>query len=116
VVAVRDVPTTFGTVAFSLRTTPTGATLTWRSSLKSGIALSWPVPNGVRNVHAPGLSRGVIHLRGRRGALQVLWKIARGPKPTLEKTVAALLKQYRANGGGAGAARNVSPAVTSDRR
>jgi hypothetical protein len=116
VVAVRDVPTTFGTVAFSLRTTPTGATLTWRSSLKSGIALSWPVPDGVRNVHAPGLSRGVIHLRGRRGALHVLWKIARGPEPTLKKTVAALLKQYRANGGGAGAARNVSPAVTSDRR
>ena len=113
VVAVREVPTTFGTVAFTLRTTGTGATLTWRSSLRSGTTLSWPVPAGVRSVHARGLSRGMIHLRGRSGSLAVQWRIAGGPKPTFEKTVAALLRQYRANGGAARAAgRNAAPVVS----
>jgi hypothetical protein len=41
------------------------------------------------------------------------WKIARGPKPTFEKTVAALLKQYKRFGGAArGAGHNAAPVVS----
>jgi hypothetical protein len=113
VVGVREAPTTFGTVAFTLATRADGATLSWRTNLRSGTKLSWPVPVGVTAVHAPGLSRGVIHLRGRSGSIQVSWKIARGPKPTFEKTVAALLKQYKRFGGAArGAGHNAAPVVS----
>jgi hypothetical protein len=117
VVAVRDVPTTFGTVGFTLQTTSTGATLTWRSSLKSRTALRWPVPAGVRSVRARGLSGGVIHLRGRSGSLDVQWNIARGPKPTFENAVAKLLSQYKANGGAArSAGHNAAPVVSDSTR
>jgi hypothetical protein len=113
VVAVREAPTTFGTVAFSLNPNAGGATLSWRTRLRSGTRLSWPVPAGVTAVHAPGLSRGVIHLRGRSGSIQVSWRIARGPKPTFEKTVAALLKAYKRNGGAARAnGHNAAPVVS----
>jgi hypothetical protein len=72
------------------------------------------VPVGVTAVNAPGLSRGVIHLRGKSGSIQVSWRIARGPKPTFEKTVAALLKQYRRNGGATRAAgHNAAPVVSN---
>ena len=113
VVGVSDAPTTFGTVAFTLATRGDGATLSWRTNLRSGAKLSWPVPLGVTAVRAPGLSRGVIHLRGRSGSIQVSWKIARGPKPTFEKTVAALLKQYKRFGGAARATgHNAAPVVS----
>lgn len=113
VVAVREVPTTFGTVAFTLTPNANGATLSWRTGLRSGTRLSWPVPAGVTAVHAPGLNRGVIHLRGRSGSIQVSWRIARGPKPTFDKTVAALLKQYKRNGGAARASgHNAAPVVS----
>jgi hypothetical protein len=113
VVAVREAPTTFGTVAFTLAPSANGATLSWRTSLRSGVKLSWPVPAGVTAVRAPGLSRGVIHLRGKSGSIQVSWRIARGPKPTFEKTVAALLKQYKRNGGAArSAGHNAAPVVS----
>jgi hypothetical protein len=113
VVAVREAPTTFGTVAFTLTPNTNGATLSWRTGLRPQTKLSWPVPAGVTAVHAPGLSRGVIHLRGRSGSIQVLWRIARGPKPTFEKTVSALLKQYRRFGGAARATgHNAAPVVS----
>ncbi len=113
VVAVGEAPTTFGTVAFTLTPRSDGATLSWRTNLRSGTKLSWPVPLGVTAVQAPGLSRGVIHLRGRSGSIQVSWRIARGPKPTFEKTVAALLKQYKRNGGTArSAGHNAAPVVS----
>jgi hypothetical protein len=113
VVGVREAPTTFGTVAFTLATRADGATLSWRTNLRSGARLSWPVPVGVTAVHAPGLSRGVVHLRGKSGSIQVSWKIARGPKPTFEKTVAALLKQYKRFGGSARATgHNAAPVVS----
>jgi hypothetical protein len=113
VVAVREAPTTFGAVAFTLTPNADGATLSWRTRLRPGTKLSWPVPTGVTAVHAPGLSRGVIHLRGRSGSIQVSWKIARGPKPTFEKTAAALLKQYKRNGGAARASgHNAAPVVS----
>ena len=116
-VSVQGAPTTFGPVSFTLRPTAGGATLSWRTRVRSGVKLSWPVPVGVAGVRAPGLSTGgVIHLRGKSGSIQVSWRIARGPKPTLEKTVAALLKQYKRNGGAARAATNASPAVVSDSR
>jgi len=114
VVGVHGAPTTFGTVDFTLATRAGGATLSWRTDLRSGTKLSWPVPVGVAAVNAPGLSRGVIHLRGKSGSIQVSWRIARGPKPTFEKTVAALLKQYRRNGGAARAAgHNAAPVVSN---
>ena len=113
VVAVRDAPTAFGTVAFTLVTHAGGATLSWRTRLGSGVKLSWPVPVGVAGVRAPGLRAGVIHLRGKSGSIQVSWRIARGPKPTFEKTVAALLKQYKRFGGAARAAgHNAAPVVS----
>ena len=58
-------------------------------------------------------SQGVIHLRGKSGAIQVSWKIARGPKPTFEKTVAALMRAYKVNGGAArSAGHNAAPVVS----
>ena len=113
VVAVREVPTSFGTVAFTLAPNANGATLSWRTGLRSSTSLSWPVPAGVTAVRAPGLNHGVIHLRGRSGSIQVSWRIARGPKPTFEKTVAALLKQYKRLGGAARASgHNAAPVVS----
>jgi hypothetical protein len=113
VVAVGEGPTTFGTVGFTLTPNANGATLSWHTSLRAGTKLSWPVPSGVTSVHAPGLGRGVIHLHGRTGSIQVSWRIARGPKPTFEKTVAALLKQYKRNGGAARASgHNAAPVVS----
>jgi hypothetical protein len=100
-------------VAFTLAPNADGATLSWRTRLRSGVRLSWPVPVGVAGVRAPGLRAGVIHLRGSSGSIQVSWRIARGPKPTFEKTVAALLKQYKRNGGAArSAGRNAAPVVS----
>ena len=114
VVAVRAAPTEFGTVSFSLRGTADGATLSWRSSLARGTALSWPLPAGVRDVHARGLSRRVIHLHGRSGSLSILWRPAGGPRPTFAKVAAALLAQYRRHGAASRAAAGNAVPLVSD--
>jgi hypothetical protein len=110
VVEVRNAPTELGRVSFRLQAKRGGARLTWRSPLRS---LSWPVPYGVRHVHAPGLRRGIITLHGRSGSLNVTWTLAGGSEPTFEKVAAALLKAYSHHHGGAATnGRNAVPTVS----
>ena len=110
VVEVRNAPTELGRVSSRLRAKRGGARLTWRS--RSG-RLSWPLPYGVREARAPGLSGGVIRLRGRSGALNVTWTLAGGSTLTFEKVAAALLTAYAHHRGGAATTgRNAVPTVS----
>jgi hypothetical protein len=72
------------------------------------------VPLGTRNVHAPGLKAGIIHLHGRKGRINLTWKLT-GPKPTYSRTVRALLARYRHGGRGARAtSRNAAPSYSQE--
>jgi len=114
-VAVHGGATAFGPLDFTLRTSSGGATLTWTSRLRRGAQLSVPVPLGTRDVHAPGLKAGIIHLRGRNGKINIAWRLT-GPRPTYSATVRALLAAYRrgARGAGAAASRNAAPAYSQE--
>ena len=66
-----------------------------------------------REARAPGLSGGVIRLRGRSGALNVTWTLAGGSTLTFEKVAAALLTAYAHHRGGAATTgRNAVPTVS----
>jgi hypothetical protein len=110
VVEVRNAPTELGPVSFRLQVKQGGARLTWRSRSSR---LSWPVPYGVREARAPGLSGGIIRLHSRRGSLDVTWTLTGGSKDTFEKVAAALLKAYaRHHGGAATNGPNAVPTVS----
>ncbi|MDQ6750963.1 MAG: hypothetical protein M3Z33_09465 [Actinomycetota bacterium] len=113
-VSVRGGATAYGPLDFALRTSSGGATLTWTSRLRRGAGLTVPVPVGARNVHAPGLKAGVIHLRGRKGRINITWRLS-GPAPSYSGTVRALLARYRRGGRGArSAAHNAAPAYSQE--
>lgn len=73
--SVRGAPTLSGPVSFTLRGTPAGAALAWRSRLRPGAKLVFTVPAFVGRVRARGFDRrhGVIRLRGARGRLAIRW-------------------------------------------
>jgi hypothetical protein len=116
-VGVQRAPTTQGPVSFTLTATNGGAVLTWRTNVRAGTRLRWPVPYGVRNVRARGLNRrsGLITLPGRSGRLVVRWSLV-GPFPTYESTFRGLMRKYfNSSSGAVGTAsrRRDLPAVPS---
>jgi hypothetical protein len=115
-VSVSGAPTTRGGVSFTLTGTPGGAVLSWRTGVRAGTRLLWPVPFAARNVQARGLRRGVIALPGRSGRLVVRWRLV-GAAPTFQSTFDSLMRRYfNSPDGAVEAARNRSrlPTVPSD--
>jgi hypothetical protein len=116
-VGVTGAPTTRGPVSYTLRCTPNGAVLSWRTGVRGGTRLLWPVPYMARDVRARGLDRrrGVIALQGRSGRLVVRWRLV-GTDPTFERTFATLMRRYFNSSDGAveAARRRSLPAVPSN--
>jgi hypothetical protein len=94
-VSVRNAPTLFGPVTYTLRARANGAQLTWSSSLAPGTALRWRVPAAASEVQAPGLSGDgrAIELPGPSGSLNVSWRLG-GLFPSFTQAVNGLLAQY----------------------
>lgn len=113
-IAVSGAPTRRGRVAYALRATRGGATLTWRTDVRPGTRLRWPVPYMARDVRARGLNRrtGVITLSGRSGRLTVRWRLA-GRDPSFRATFARLMRLYfNSPEGAVEAARRRAPLPT----
>ncbi|HEX6712817.1 MAG TPA: hypothetical protein VF066_05510, partial [Thermoleophilaceae bacterium] len=79
VVSMRDAPTTYGKVSFTLRPTDDGARLEWHADVPDGTAIRWPLPDFAKDVKADHLEKGgrSILLPSRSGALSVKWKLDR---------------------------------------
>jgi hypothetical protein len=94
--AVRNADTTRGPIDFLLRSIHGGALLRWNSRLFAGTKLVWPVPAGVRDVSAPGLSPDgrTIVLPAAAGKMLVHWRLI-GPFPTYRGTVRRVMAAYR---------------------
>jgi hypothetical protein len=95
-IAVRGADTTRGQIDFTLRSIHGGALLHWNAKLFAGTKLVWPVPAGVRDVLAPGLTpdgRNIV-LPAAAGRLRVHWRLI-GPFPTYRGTVRRVMAAYR---------------------
>jgi hypothetical protein len=96
---VRNAPTLFGPVTYTLKANANGAQLTWSSSLAPGTALRWQVPAAASEVQAPGLSgdgRAIV-LAGAKGSISVRWRLG-GPLPSFVQAINVLTAQYRQAG------------------
>ena len=107
-VSVRRGRTAFGPLSFTLRTRAGGATLRWSSRLRRGTQLTVAVPLGTRSVQAPGRVGNVIRLRGRRGRIDISWRLS-GPMPTYDRTIRALLRRYGRGRGAVAPRPNAAP-------
>jgi hypothetical protein len=92
-VSVRNAPTTYGKVSFTLRTTSRGAHLEWHAKVPPGTRLVWPLPDFARE--AKGRHR--IVLPGRSGRLVLHWRL-KPSRASFASTVAKLRAAYRRHG------------------
>jgi hypothetical protein len=76
-VSVRDAPTTFGKVSFTLRSRRGGARLAWNAAVPEGTTLEWTLPGFARRLKSEHLDQSgrTIRLPARRGVLAVHWKL-----------------------------------------
>jgi hypothetical protein len=76
-VSVREAPTTFGKVSFTLRPTDDGARLEWHADVPDGTPIHWPLPDFAKDVEADDLEKDgrTVLLPSRSGALTVHWKL-----------------------------------------
>jgi|HubBroStandDraft_6_1064221.scaffolds.fasta_scaffold02466_7 hypothetical protein len=97
-IAVTAAPTDRGLVSFTERSTARGETLTWRSALTPGTALTWTLPAWVRHARtAQGAVVGAtIPLHGESGSLTVTFTGHR-PAQSYRLAVATLNAAYRAH-------------------
>jgi hypothetical protein len=98
-VSVRDAPTTYGKVSFTLRPTDDGARLEWHADVADGTAIHWPLPDFAKDVKADNLEKGgrSILLPSRSGALTVHWKLD-GSSASYAREVQQLRSAYRRRG------------------
>ena len=98
-VAVRDAPTTFGKVSFTLRPTDNGARLEWDADVPAGTALRWPLPDFARDVEVDNVEKDgrTVLLPGRQGAITVKWKLG-GYSASYSREVAQLRSAYARRG------------------
>jgi hypothetical protein len=92
-VSVRNAPTNFGRVSFTLESTGSSARLKWRAFVPNGTRLRWPLPSFAREAKG----RRTIVLPGRSGALTVHWKL-KPAHASFARSVAALKAAYRRHG------------------
>ena len=91
-ITVRNAPTTFGTVSFTLRSTTGGARLEWQAAVPAGTQIRWPLP-----ADAKVSGTRVLTLPGPTGTLDVRWRLKPG-RASFARTVAALKAAYRRHG------------------
>lgn len=98
-ITVTDAPTDRGVLSFTERSTARGETLTWRSALTPGTALTWTLPAWARLARTPQgpVAGATIPLRGGSGSLTVTFTGHR-PAQSYRLAVAALNAAYRAHG------------------
>jgi hypothetical protein len=98
-ITVTGAPTDHGVVSFTERSSARAETLTWRSSLTPGTALTWTLPAWARHARISGRPVGgaTIALPGRSGSVAVTFDGHR-PAQSYALAVAALNAAYRAHG------------------
>jgi hypothetical protein len=98
-ITVTAAPTDRGVVSFTERSTARGETLTWRSALTPGTALTWTLPAWARHARTPHgpVVGATIPLRGGSGSLTVTFSGHR-PAQSYRLAAAALDSAYRAHG------------------
>jgi len=97
-ITVTAAPTDHGVISFTERSTRSGETLKWQSTLTSGTPLKWVLPGWARNARTPDgpVSGGAIALHGDSGSLTVTFA-GRRPAQSYARAVAALNVAYRAH-------------------
>jgi hypothetical protein len=98
-ITVTRAPTDHGVISFAERSTASGETLTWRSSLASGTKLTWTLPYWARHIRILGrpVSGPTIALSARSGSIAVTFGGHR-PAQSYALAAAALNAAYRAHG------------------
>jgi hypothetical protein len=96
-VGFERAPTAVGPVDASLRSTATGATLTWRAG--AGVPVWWTVPAGADAVRIDGhrVAGSLVRLPGSSGRIRITWRLRRDAR-SLARTERALAAAYRAHG------------------
>jgi hypothetical protein len=95
-VAFERAPTAVGPVDASLRSTETGATLTWRAP--AGVPVWWTVPADADAVRIDGhlVAGSLVRLPTASGRLRIAWRLRRDDR-SLARTQRALAAAYRAH-------------------
>ena len=101
-IAVTAAPTDRGTVSFVERSTAHGETLTWRSALTPGTALTWTLPAWARHARVSSGPAGsaagrTIALHAHSGSVTVVFGGHR-PAQSYALAAASLNAAYRAHG------------------
>ncbi len=98
-ITVTAAPTDSGAVSFTERSSRGGETLTWRSALAPGTALTWKLPAWARDVRTASgpVAGSSIELRGASGSVAVTFT-GRRPRQSYALAVASLNGAYRAHG------------------
>jgi hypothetical protein len=107
-ITVTAAPTDHGTISFTERSSARGETLTWRSALSRGTALTWTLPRWARHarIARTRVSGSSIALRGSSGSVTVTFSGHR-PRQSYALAAAALNAAYRAH-------RRPAPLVPAD--
>jgi hypothetical protein len=98
-ITVTAAPTASGVISFTERSRRDGETLTWKSTLARGTALTWTLPAWARGARTANgaVSGSSIELRGSVGSLTVTFG-GRRPRQSYALAVASLNRAYRAHG------------------
>jgi hypothetical protein len=95
-VSVRDAPSTYGKVSFTLRPNDRGARLEWHADVPEGTPIHWPLPDFATDVKAGNLEKDgrTILLPSRSGTLDVRWTLHRS-SASYAREVQQLRAAYR---------------------